>query len=634
MIVRSRSHIAHAHNLMRFLIRSLYNKRIRNEVLLIGALLLILLVHVSAQFGVDDTWFIIAGALFGVAPVFWNALKALRAHEWASMDMLASLALLFSLVEQAWSSAVFIALMLAAARLLETLTEARMERSIRSLMKLKPLTAKVEREGKLLTISTNEVVVGDIVIVDAGERLAVDGVVESGEAAVDESSLTGESLPVDKEAGSIVSSSTLITSGSLRIKTTRVGKDTTLERIITLVESSQEEKPEIESLGEKFGKFYLIFIFVGAALLLLITHNVTLVLAVVLVVCADDVVIAIPLVHLRAIGTAAKRGIIIKGGRHLEALGKVKTIVFDKTGTLTEGKPHVTGTVTADGVPTETLISLAAACAGRSTHPLSRALVAHAKEKGVAACEVESAVVVGGKGIRATQGGTPLIMGNRKFIEESGYTLSEVLGTQADAHAATGKSISFIGRDGVVMGFCALGDTVKSDARKVIEELRTVGIERVIMLSGDNERAAGALAEEIGIDTWYANLLPEDKVAKIKEFSMHGMVAMVGDGVNDAAALSLAHVGIAMGGLGSDGAIESANIVLMHDNLGAIPQTIRLAHSVRRISIQDFGIWGISNGIGLILVFSGIIGPAGAAAYNFISDFFPLLNSVRARFPR
>lgn len=619
---------------MAALLQSLHDRRIRTEMFLIVVLLLTLIAHLLLKSTPIDLWIMLLGTVAGVTPVFINAFRSLREREWASMDTLASVALIFSIIEGEWASAVFIALMLSAARLLEHITEARMERSIKSLMKLKPTTAKVERDGKLIVIATAHIIVGDIVVVDAGERIAVDGIIESGDATIDESSLTGESLPVDKTNGASVSSSTLVASGSVRVRTTRIGKDTTIERIIALVESSQEEKPEIETLGAKFGKIYLVFIFVGAAILLILTQNASLVLAVVLVVCADDVVIAIPLAHLRAIGTAAKRGIIVKGGKHLEMLGKVDTIVFDKTGTLTKGKPEVTTVVIAPRVKEGVLLQIAALAAQHSTHPLSKALVTYATKQGVILEEVHDAVVVGGKGVIAKFKRSRIIVGNEKFFINEGFTIDAALLQKAIAETETGKSISYVGKGNKVLGFCALSDTVKMDAGRVMNELRALGMKKIIMLSGDNERAAGALAKQVGIDIWFANLLPEDKVAKIKELSETGIVAMVGDGVNDAAALALAHVGIAMGGLGSDGAIESANIVLMHDNLDAIPQTIKLAHAVRRISIQDFFIWGISNMFGLALVFTGNIGPAGAAAYNFISDFFPLANSWRARISR
>ena len=604
----------------------------KKDLFLISILGTILIAHLLKLLGTYDYLLIIGATICGVLPVFVNALKSVWQREWASMDTLASLALIFSMIEHEWASALFISLMLASARLLETITKGRLETSIKGLLKLKPKNAKVVRGGKLLTIPTEEVVFEDLVVIDAGERIAVDGVVVAGSGAVDESSLTGESLPVDKSIDDTVSSSTLLLSGSLTIKTLKIGKDTMIERIIALVESSRNERPQLETLGEKFGKIYLVTIFITAAVIYIVTNNTALVLAVVLVVCADDVVIAIPLTYLRAISSAAKHGVIIKGSLHLEMLGRIDTIVFDKTGTLTYGRPRVTGVVTVPAFTEQILLELISGVIARSSHPLSKALFTYISEKGVTVCEVESAEVIGGKGIVAYGRGERIIIGSQKLVEEYGVSIDYSLTALASGYTEVGNSITYVAYKDEVIGFCAFGDEIKEDAKDVIAELYNLGIKKIVLLSGDNEHAAGALAKEIGIRDWYANLLPEDKVSHIKELTHSHVIAMVGDGVNDAAALAIAHVGIAMGGLGSDGAIESANIVLMHDRLGAIPDTIRLAHQAKHISIQDFWIWGLSNVVGISLVFIGIIGPAGAAAYNFISDFFPLLNSWRTKY--
>lgn len=573
-------------------------------------------------------------ALLGILPVIWYAVMAVREREWASMDMLASIALIFSIVEEKWVSATFIALMLAAARLLERLTEQRTERSIRSLLNLRPATAKVDRNGTLVTVPIEALAVGDHVIVDVGERIAVDGRVLSGQAAVDESSLTGESSPVDKGEGDKVASGTLVASGSLRIRTTHVGKDTTLERIIALVESSRAEKPAIESLGERFGKAYLLIIFCGSIALFALTRDTALVLAVVLVVCADDVAIAIPLAYLRAIGSAAKRGIVIKGGRHLETFGQAVCFVFDKTGTLTQGRPTVQGLIPIAGVSEADLLATAALAAQRSTHPLSLAIMRSAKGKSIPFDEPLSAEVVGGKGVFAETPHGAVVIGRSIFMQEKQIAFPSALSPAVAAAEGQGQSILYVARAGKMLGCVALGDSVRPEAYSTIAALRELGVRRIIMLSGDNERAARFIATQVGIEECHANLLPEEKVSRLRMLRDEGVTVMVGDGVNDAAALAGAHVGVAMGALGADGAIESANIVLMHDDLLALPEVMRLARSVRKLSIQDFFIWGATNAIGLGLVFGGIIGPAGAAAYNFLSDFLPLANSVRARFPK
>lgn len=594
-------------------------------------LLAVLALHYAGVFSAFDEYILIGAALLGAAPVVWGAIRAARMREWASMDMLASIALIFSLLAAEWASAVFIALMLAAARILGSLAQGRMEKGITGLLKLRPDVAKVERAGKLEMVPLENVQVGDIVIADLGERIPVDGAVLSGTATADESSLTGESLPIEKTVGSKVYSSTLISSGNVRIMTERVGKDTTLERIIALVESARAEKPKTQTLGEKFGKIYVIGIFIFAAVLFAFTRNLLLVLAVVLVVCADDVAIAIPIAYLRGIGTAARQGVIIKGARHLETLGKADIIVFDKTRTLTKGKLSVSAILPASNHTVREVLEAGSLAAQRSKHPLSNAVAAYAAVQGIVAAEADSVEEVSGNGIIAHKGALTVMIGRGSFFEHQGFPIPSELQAQDIELSKNGQSVSYIVRNSVVIGLAAVSDEIKHDARAAIERLKKLGVAKIIMLTGDNEHVARNVAGKLGIPDFYAGLLPEEKLAKIRELHREGIVVMVGDGVNDAAALSASQVGIAMGAMGVDGAIESAEIVLMNDDLLTIPKTMELARSVTRVSIEDFWLWGITNAAGLALVFSGVIGPSGAAAYNFISDFFPLLNSLRVR---
>ena len=573
---------------------------------------------------------LIWSAFLGTVPVVIGAIRGFAHGEWASMDMLASVALVFSLWSQEWASSIFIALMLSSARLLSVLTEARTESSIDSLLKLRPSTAKVERDGRVETVPTADLAVGDTVVVDAGDRVPIDGVVLVGEASIDESSLTGESLPVDKEPGSSIFSSTLVSSGGLRIKTEKIGKDTTLEKIIELVKSSRKDRSKIHTLAERFGKIYLISILIFAGILLYFTHNTPLVLAVVLVVCADDVAIAIPLAFLGAIGSSAKRGVIVKGSAYLEALARAEVFVFDKTGTLTKGALAVSGVYPAEGISESELLQYSALASRDSKHPLSRAITLHARERGVEELFPESSHSVGGKGVFATHKGSTIIVGRITLLESEGIMIPEKVRDDTAHLGDQGKSVSLTARDGKVLGIIALHDEIKDEAAEAIHRLRALGARRIVMLTGDNEQVARVVAVQLGISEFYAGLLPEDKVTRIKELKREGEVVMVGDGVNDAAALSTATIGIAMGAIGYDTAIESAHIVLMTDDLSRLVETIELARRTQRISIQDFWLWGVTNAAGLVLVFLGILGPAGAAAYNFLSDFFPLGNSLRA----
>lgn len=611
---------------------SYYSKhKYEMDILLSILLILTLVVHYLNLASVADTYLLILFTFLGTLPVFVSAFYSLFKGEGISMEMLASIALLFSIASGQWASAVFISLMLSSARILDEITETRTRKNIDSLLKLRPEKAKVEKDGKITVIKASDVKVGDIIVVDTGEYIPIDGTIISGDASINESSLTGESMPVEKERGKQASSGTHVVSGSIKIRTEHIGKDTTLEKIIALIEEAENEKPKTQTMGEKFSKIYLISIFFGSIILFLFTQNLLLVLSVVLVVCADDIAVAIPLAYLRAIGSAAKSGVIIKGGRHLETLGKVDTIIFDKTGTLTTGKIQISSIYTNGDISEDECARLGGIVSRRSNHPLSKAIVEYVDRKGFAEEYPDEARIIEGRGVVGSVQGAEVVLGREILMKEKEVAFDSGIGEKAKECELQGDSISFLAKDGKVVGFFAERDTVKANAALVIKRLRAVGVKNIIMLSGDNDRVAKNVASQIGITDFYANLKPEDKVNKIKELHKKHITAMVGDGVNDVAALSISHVGIAMGGLGSDSAIDSAQIVLMHDNLEDIPETIQLARSVRSISRQDFGIWVVTNSLGLIGVFSGMIGPSGAAAYNFITDFFPLFNSVRVK---
>lgn len=601
------------------------------DIFLSGLLIVVLIFHFTKILsGTFDWWLLLVTSIIGVLPIFQSAIISVKEGEWASMDMLASIALLFSLLSGEWPSAIFITLMITSARILDELNEAKAKKSITGLLKLRPENAKVEKDGAIKIIPVEQIQIGDVIVVDNSERIPIDGKIIFGEATVDESSLTGESLPVEKTVGKKVSSSTLVTSGSIKILTEKIGKDTTLEKIIALVQDAREEKPEVENLGALFGKVYLISIFVAAVIILLVSKNIYLVLAVVLVVCADDVAVAIPIAYLRAISIAAGAGIIVKGGKHLEALCSVDTIVFDKTGTLTIGKPVVSVIESVEGFDISEVLKYGSIAAIRSTHPLAKSLISYAVEKKLPEIFPDSADIVGGRGVVALKDGQKIILGNKTFLDSHQISISEDLLEKVSTRSELGESVSYIAVDDKTVGFFAAADQQKENAVHVIKKLEKMGV-NIVMLTGDNDKVATAMSAKLGIKKFYANLLPEDKVFRIKELQKTNKVAMVGDGVNDASALSISNVGIAMGALGTDGAIESAEIVLMHDDLAAIPKIIKMARTVHQIAIQDFWIWGITNVLGLTLVFGGVIGHTGAAAYNFISDFFPLFNSLRAK---
>ncbi len=572
---------------------------------------------------------LIAAAVLGTLPVLYSAYKSLLNRK-ISVDLLASVALLFSLLSQEWMSAVFINFMLASARVFMSYNEARARKNIDGLLKMKPTLIKVERGGKIKEIKAVEVLVGDFVLVDLGERVPVDGEVVAGEADVDESSLTGESLPVAKSKGSKAWSSTLVSSGHLTIKAEKVGTETTLEKIIKMVEGAQLEKPDIHTAAEKFAGIYLISVFTLSIVLLFLGFNMKMILAVMLVVCADDVAVAVPLAFLTAVSYCARNGAIIKGASYLEALSQVKVIFVDKTGTLTKGKLKVEKFDCA-ATKDNNLAGLAKAVAEQSDHPISKAILDYIDENQKTVIEdVTVTREIPGKGVTAEIGGHKVLLGRPSFAVEFGFTISEDLHKKIFEEENQGYNVTVVGVDEVVQGYFVLSDELKPGLAKNIAELKSLGVEKIIMLTGDNERVAKRLADQIGLTHFYPNLLPEQKLAYIREeLNSKYKVAMVGDGVNDAASLSLADVGISMGSIGMDIAIESSDIVLMKDDFAEIAKLIRVSKYTLKIANQDFLLWGASNLIGLSLVFTGLLVPTSAALYNFLTDFLPLSNSIR-----
>jgi Cd2+/Zn2+-exporting ATPase len=501
---------------------------------------------------------------------------------------------------------------------------------LESLLKLKPKKIKIKTDEGIVEINYADVKVGDIVLVDLGERVPVDGTVLSGNASVDESSLTGESIPVNKAAGDKILSSGLVVSGNLMIVTEKVAGDTTLEKIIKMVEQAQIDKPDIHTVAEKFATWYIAIIFLGTIILYLFTQNLTLILAVLLVICADDIAVAMPLTFLTAISFSARKGIIIKGASFLEALRDVKIIFVDKTGTLTKGQLKVEGFV-SDSENKEQVLNYAKICAELSDHPISKAILAFSqKNTGGKEKMPDSYNEISGNGIQALFNGKEIILGKQSFLEKNNIKISEEILTGVKLEEEKGFNVTFLAYQGLYAGYFIIADEIKENIQKSMEELKALGVEKIIMLTGDNERVAKRIKEATGITDYYANLLPEQKLEYIKKsLNNKYKVAMIGDGINDAAALSLADVGIAMGSIGYDVAIESADIVLVKDDFSKVPEMIRISKYVMKVAEQDFWIWGSTNLIGLALVFIGVLLPTGASSYNFLTDFLPILNSTR-----
>jgi heavy metal translocating P-type ATPase len=573
---------------------------------------------------------LISLSIVALLPVARSAYQSILDRQIAT-DLLASIALIASFVAAEWISAAFINLMLTAARMFGDYTANNARKAIQSLLDLKPKTIRVQTPEGIVTKPIAEARLNDLVLVGLGERIPVDGIIVAGESLIDQSSLTGESLPVAKTVGDQVLSSTLNTANTLTIKAEKVGADTTLEKIIRLVETSQTNKIGIQTLANRFANWYIGSILVLSIALYLFTHDHILVLAFLLIACADDLAIAIPLAFSSAIGQAAKQGIIIKGARFLEGLAQADTIFFDKTGTLTTGKITVSNILPiANTLSPEEILVLAASLEASSTHPIAKAILYHAKKQQVTLLATVNLQENPGKGIQADIDGKTTLCGNLPFLKTNDILFSSEQQAILEEHQNDPSLQLFLAQDQQFIGIIFLADTPRPETRATLQELTQLGITHQTMLTGDTAAVAQSIAAITGIPEFQANLTPDDKVRIVHE-ALHsgGKVLMIGDGVNDAAALAQADIGIAMGAVGSDIAIEAADIALMNDRLDTLPQAIRLGKSTLTVARQNFWIWGIVNTIGLILVFTAIIGPSGAAAYNFLTDFIPIANSFR-----
>jgi len=599
------------------------------NLLLCFILVVTLILYWLKIFPFKDETVLIVISIGATVTVFFSALRSLQSKR-ISIDLLASIALIVSLIEREWVSAIFINLMIASARVFINYVKIRSHSALESLMKLKPQKARILEDGKTIEIPITKVKKGDRVVINLGESIPVDGFVEEGEANIDQSLLTGESAPVFKKKGDRVLSFTNVSSGNLIIQAERIGKETTFEKIIALVEQSQMNKAPIYTLIDKFANWYVILTILGSFIIYFFSRDVQLILGLLLVSCADDIAIATPLALMSAITHSAKHGAIIKGGDYLEALAKVKMIIFDKTGTLTRGKLKIEEIFPFNERKKDQILHLAAIASSGSNHPISQTIVNYAKEKKISFNEPEKLEEYGGRGVVASCGIKQVIIGKLSFFQENKIKMSEEQVAEIKKEQDKGLNATLVGYMGELIGFLTLTDELKPKVRETMEEFKRLGVEKIVMLTGDNEKIAKKVSDAVGIDEFHANLLPADKLKYLKKYlNKKYKVAMVGDGVNDAPVLAMSDVGVAMGAIGSDAAIEAADVAMMKDDLSQIPDLIKIGRSTLNVIRQNLLIWGILNIIGFTLVFIHVLSPSGAAAYNFITDFIPILNSLR-----
>ncbi|WP_112310448.1 heavy metal translocating P-type ATPase [Pseudogemmobacter bohemicus] len=565
-----------------------------------------------------------AGTLVVVAfgaSIFWGVIKSAMRLEVTSHTLM-SIGAVAALVTGQWATGAIVIFFMRIGVFVERFTSEKARKLLKELNALAPTMARVERDGEEVEIPVEQVVVGDTIIVRPGERVPVDGTVIDGQATFDQAAITGESMPVEAEAGDRVFAATLAKLGHVRLRAERIGRDTTFGRTVKLVEEAEANRGEMQLLADKFSAWYLPVVIVIALLTYYLSGNVMAVVAVLVVACSCSFALATPIAMMASIGAAAKRGLLIKGGKYVEAIRAADVVLVDKTGTLTTGKPQITDIVSFDGRSQEELLQLAATAERHSEHPLAEAVRLHAREQGVRAGEPERFEAVPGKGIKAVIGGQAVDIGNRRLVavDENQPDIARL--------ESEGKTLLILAVDGKPAGIIAAMDTVRPEVGTAIEEIRKLGITRIELLTGDNARTATAIAGPLGIG-FQANLLPEDKIRVVREYQAKGhRVVMVGDGVNDAPALAQAEVGIAMGG-GTDVAMEAAHIVLMREDWGLVADCFRIARRTMGVVRMNIAFTALYNMVGLTLAATGVIPPVVAAAAQSIPDIGILANSSR-----
>jgi P-type Cu+ transporter len=564
----------------------------------------------------------VIGLLVGGWPIFKEALENLIARR-MTMELSMTIAIVAAAAIGEFFTALVIALFVLVAEVLEGMTVSRGRHAIRDLLDFLPRSVSVRCSGGVRDVDSAELRVGDAVLVNPGARVPVDGTVLSGHSFLDQSRITGESMPVEKTSGSPVYAGSINQSGAIEIRAERLGRDTSFGKIIEAVERAEKSRAPVQRLADRMAGYLVYFALGAAALTYLLTRDMRSTISVVIVAGACGIAAGTPLAILGAIGRAARLGAIIKGGLYLEILGRVDTIVLDKTGTLTYGRPEVQQVVAAEAATAEAVLDAAASAELRSEHPLGRAIVAYARAQGRSIREPERFDYTPGRGISALVDGTTILVGNRALLIERGVSVPRTLGSREEA-----ASEILVARDDRLLGAIVVADSVRPEAKPAVEALARMGM-RTILLTGDTKSVADAVGGRLGIAEVHADLLPEDKLARIKDLVGRGcVVAMLGDGINDAPALTEANVGVAMGS-GTDVARESADIVLLGNDLARFVDTVAIARRTRRIIWQNFTGTIAVDTVGMVLAGFGFLNPLLAAFIHVASEMAFILNSAR-----
>jgi Cd2+/Zn2+-exporting ATPase len=571
----------------------------------------------------------IAAAIIAGYPIAINAIRALR-YKILGIDALVTLAVIGALIIKEYWEAAAVTFLFMLGNYLESKTLEKTRTAIKALLSLAPDIARVIRNGEEIELSPEDVIEGDIVIIRPGEKIPVDGTVTEGSAYVNQAPITGESMPVSKDINDGVFSGTVIESGYLKVRADRVGEDTTFSRILQMVEEAQDKKAKTQKFLEVFSRYYTPSIMILAVIVFIITRDAELSLTLLVISCPGALVISTPVSIVAGIGNGAKQGVLIKGGEIIEKLGTVKVLTFDKTGTLTEGKPKVTN-IKSFGISEEELLRLASSAEMYSEHPLARAILEEAGSKPIGSLiSPDETYMITGQGLRAKLGDKIILVGNRKLMNENGLKIPEDIEEYLKNEESEGQTAVIVADLEKIIGVVSIADTLRKDAGILIKKLKASGIRKAVMLTGDNKRAAAAIAKKIGLDDYYAELLPEDKVSMLNKLQKEfGTTAMVGDGVNDAPALASADLGIAVGGAGADVAMETADVVLMSNEIKKLSYAIGLSRATVKNMKQNIYFAIIVVGLLLAGVLAKVVFLSSGMLVHELSVLAVILNAIR-----
>lgn len=576
---------------------------------------------------VDPAW--VAILLCGV-PILLEALHGLITAFDIKADVLVSIALVASVVIGEDFAAGEVAFIMQLGALLEELTVARARAGIEKLVKLTPRTARVLHDGQADILPAEQVRVGDLVRVLPGETIPVDGVIVSGQTSVNQAIMTGESMPVDKSAGDSVASGTVNQFGSIDLRAGRVGEDSSIQRMIRLVQTADAGKAKIVGLADRWATWIVVIALSAAVLTWLFTGQIIRAVTILVVFCPCALVLATPTAIMAAIGNATHHGFLVREGDALERLASVRRVAFDKTGTLTLGAPRVAAVHTlCPELDEAALFTLVAAAEQLSEHPLGKAIVTSWRENGAGLLPAaDQFQMLPGRGVQAVVEGRTILAGNRAMLAEQGIPLPQAAARAADASLEEGCTVIYIACDNRAVGLLALSDTVRPEAHAALAEVQALGVEPVL-LTGDNEKAARHLARQLGINSWHAGCLPQDKLRYMDDSLAEGQpVAMIGDGINDAPALKRAQVGIAMGGIGSDIAVEAADIALINDDLRELPHLVALSRRMMFVIRCNLTFSMALNFLAITLAITGLLNPVVGALVHNAGSVFVILHSA------